>query len=228
MSGPTLLPYGDGAVLVELAAAADVVALRDALVRRAHPALRSVVSAARTVLVQFEPGAIAVAELQALVRSCQAVPPAAGVGPSAAAANPPAANVPVVDQPAANAPVVELVVRYDGADLDSVAELSGLTVLEVIHRHCAVDYIVQFCGFAPGFGYLTGLDPALRLPRLSTPRPAVPAGSVAIAGEYTAIYPRSSPGGWRLLGRTDAVLFDLDRSRPALLAPGTVVRFCPR
>jgi KipI family sensor histidine kinase inhibitor len=117
-----------------------------------------------------------------------------------------------------------LPVRYDGADLDSVARECGLTVPEVIRRHCEPEYTVQFCGFAPGFGYLSGLDPALRLPRLASPRPAVPAGSVAIAGEFTGVYPRSSPGGWLLLGHTDAVLFDLDRQPPALLRPGVSVR----
>jgi KipI family sensor histidine kinase inhibitor len=108
-----------------------------------------------------------------------------------------------------------------------VARQSGLPVAEVIRRHSSAHYTVQFCGFSPGFGYLSGLDPALRLPRLASPRPAVPAGSVAIAGEFTGIYPRSSPGGWLLLGRTETVLFDLHCSPPALLRPGTAVRFRP-
>jgi KipI family sensor histidine kinase inhibitor len=116
-------------------------------------------------------------------------------------------------------------VRYDGPDLAAVAERAGRPEAEVIARHTAGDYRVAFCGFAPGFAYLTGLDPSLHVPRLARPRTRVPAGSVGIAGEYTAAYPRPSPGGWHLLGRTDADLWDLARAEPALLTPGTRVRF---
>jgi KipI family sensor histidine kinase inhibitor len=123
---------------------------------------------------------------------------------------------------------VQLPVRYDGADLDPVARETGLTTEELIALHSGAEYTVRFCGFSPGFGYLTGLDRRLWLPRLATPRPAVPAGSVAIADEYTGVYPRSSPGGWRLLGSTDVPLFELDRQPPAVLAPGVRVRFIPR
>jgi KipI family sensor histidine kinase inhibitor len=123
---------------------------------------------------------------------------------------------------------IEIPVVYDGPDLAEVAELAGLREAEVVERHAAATYAVAFTGFAPGFGYLTGLDPALRLPRRKTPRERVPAGSVAIAGEYAGVYPRESPGGWRLLGRTDAALWDLDRDPPALLRPGVRVRFVPR
>ncbi|HEX8095815.1 5-oxoprolinase subunit B family protein [Jatrophihabitans sp.] len=207
MTGWTLLPYGPSAVLVELAGAPDVLPLRNALLARAHPAVLAVVPAARTVLVEFDPGAVSGAELRSLLEGCLS-------GPASS----------VTRQPE---PAVELMVHYDGADLESVARECGLTVPEVIRRHCAPEYTVQFCGFAPGFGYLSGLDPALRLPRLASPRPAVPAGSVGIAGEFTGVYPRSSPGGWLLLGRTDAVLFDLDRRPPALLRPGTPVRLTP-
>ncbi|MDQ1744102.1 MAG: hypothetical protein QOE23_2441 [Pseudonocardiales bacterium] len=205
MTGWRLLPYGTGAVLVELAGAENVLPSRDALLSQGHPAVRAVVPAARTVLVEFDPDAVAVADLRAWMERCLAAPapPATGAEPD---------------------PPVELAVRYDGADLPFVARQCGLPVAEVIRRHSAAEYTVQFCGFAPGFGYLSGLDPALRLPRLASPRPAVPAGSVAIAGEFTGVYPRSSPGGWLLLGRTDAVLFDLDRRPPALLRPGTAVR----
>jgi KipI family sensor histidine kinase inhibitor len=208
MTGWRLLPYGPGAVLVELAGAADVLPLRKALIAQRHPAVRSVVPAARTVLVEFDPDAVAVPDLRAWIERCLVTPagPAGGGG---------------------SEPAVELAVRYDGADLDSVARQCGLPVPEVIRRHSAAEYTVQFCGFAPGFGYLSGLDPALRLPRLASPRPAVPAGSVAIAGEFTGVYPRSSPGGWLLLGRTDAALFDLGRRPPALLRPGTPVRLRP-
>lgn len=209
---PTLLPYGQNAVLVELAAASDVLPLRDALVEQAHPAVLAVVPAARTVLVEFDPAAVGYPELQALIGRCASADPGQAREPR---------REPPVELP------VELPVRYDGPDLESVAEQCGLPVAEVIRRHCAPEYTVQFCGFAPGFGYLSGLDPALRLPRLASPRPAVPAGSVAIAGEFTGVYPRSSPGGWLLLGRTDTTLFDLDRRPPALLRPGVVVRLTP-
>jgi 5-oxoprolinase (ATP-hydrolysing) subunit B len=204
--GITVLPYGQRAVLVELAAAEQVLPLRDALLAQAHPGLVTMVPAARTVLVEFDPAAIAAAELHALIQRCQQPPGSAS-------------------RRSGGEPEIELPVRYDGADLESVAQQSGLTVAEVIRRHSSASYTVQFCGFSPGFGYLSGLDPALRLPRLASPRPAVPAGSVAIAGEFTGVYPRSSPGGWLLLGRTETVLFDLKRSPPALLRPGTAVRF---
>jgi len=122
---------------------------------------------------------------------------------------------------------VDIPVRYDGPDLQDVAAATGLTVDEVVATHHEGTYRVAFCGFAPGFGYLTGLPERLHLPRRSTPRTRVPAGSVAIAAEYTAVYPRTSPGGWHLLGRTELRLFDTEREPPALLAPGTVVRFRP-
>jgi len=208
VTGWRLLPYGQSAVLVELASPADVLPARNALVAQGHPAVLAVVPAARTVLVQIDPDALAMAELRAWIDECLRT---ADAGVAAA------------DRPEP----VELAVRYDGADLDSVARRCGLSVAEVVRRHSTAEYTVQFCGFAPGFGYLSGLDPLLRLPRLASPRPLVPAGSVAIAGEFTGVYPRSSPGGWLLLGSTDAVLFDLDRDPPALLRPGTPVRLHP-
>jgi KipI family sensor histidine kinase inhibitor len=132
-----------------------------------------------------------------------------------------------LDSPGA-APIVEIAVRYDGDDLLDVSGRTGLTPDEVIAAHSASTYVVAFCGFAPGFAYLRGLDDRLRLPRRSTPRTRVPAGSVAIADEYAAVYPRPTPGGWHLLGTTDAVMFDPDRHRPALLEPGLHVRFVPQ
>jgi 5-oxoprolinase (ATP-hydrolysing) subunit B len=135
------------------------------------------------------------------------------------------AEVEPVPADPSSAPTVTLEVVYDGADLDDVARATGLTRAEVVGRHVAGDYEVAFCGFSPGFAYLRGLDPALAVPRLASPRTVVPAGSVAIADAWSAVYPRSSPGGWRLLGRTDAVLWDLARPTPALLLAGTRVRF---
>jgi KipI family sensor histidine kinase inhibitor len=123
---------------------------------------------------------------------------------------------------------VELVVRYDGPDLADVARLAGLSTEEVVARHVEAEYVVAFLGFQPGFAYLLGGDERLAVPRLDDPRTRVPAGSVAIAGPYSGVYPRESPGGWRLLGRTDTVLFDAARTPPALLAAGDRVRFVSR
>jgi KipI family sensor histidine kinase inhibitor len=116
-------------------------------------------------------------------------------------------------------------VVYDGEDLDEVGQLTGLGADGVIEAHTGTPWTVAFAGFAPGFGYLTGGDPKLVVPRRDSPRPSVPAGSVALAGEFSGIYPRSSPGGWQLIGRTNVILFNIDRVPPALLVPGTRVRF---
>lgn len=121
--------------------------------------------------------------------------------------------------------LVEIPVVYDGPDLDAVAQQWGTDAAGVVRRHGAIEYVAEFCGFAPGFSYLAGLPDDLAVPRLETPRPSVPVGSVGLAGTWCGIYPTASPGGWRLLGRTDAVLWDQDREQPALLAPGTRVRF---
>ena len=139
-------------------------------------------------------------------------------------------------------PVVTVPVRYDGADLDTVAAALDMSIDAVVGLRAAAEYTVAFVGFAPGFPYLRatsrsgdssadgvqrGVQRLLELPRLSTPRTEVPAGSVAVAAGYCGVYPRSSPGGWNLLGRTDVVLFDVMREPPALLEPGTRVRFEP-
>jgi KipI family sensor histidine kinase inhibitor len=121
---------------------------------------------------------------------------------------------------------VTIDVTYDGPDLDEVARHTGLSVEEVVRRHRAAEYRVGFVGFAPGFGYLLGGDPALHVPRRATPRERVPGGSVALAGEYCAVYPSASPGGWQLIGRTDQTMFDPAAARrPAVLEPGDTVRF---
>ncbi|NUR91997.1 MAG: allophanate hydrolase subunit 1 [Nonomuraea sp.] len=129
-----------------------------------------------------------------------------------------AGNVPV-------GPVVTIPVVYDGADLDSVAALAGVSAEEVVARHTGRELVVGWLGFAPGFAYLTGLDPVLELPRLDTPRTSVPAGSVAVAGPYSAVYPTASPGGWRLLGRTATRVWDVTADPPSLFRPGMRVRF---
>ena len=117
---------------------------------------------------------------------------------------------------------------YDGEDLPDVARTTGLGQREVVERHLRAEYVVAFCGFAPGFAYLSGGDPALRVSRRNSPRTRVPAGSVGLADEFTGVYPRQMPGGWQLIARTDVVLWDLDRDPPALLPPGTRVRFVER
>jgi KipI family sensor histidine kinase inhibitor len=126
--------------------------------------------------------------------------------------------------PAAEGGVVELEVAYDGDDLPAVAERWGLGPAAAAARHAAMTYTVAFSGFTPGFAYMTGLPDSLAVPRRGTPRLRVPAGTVALAGAYTGIYPRPSPGGWQLIGHTDARLWDADRDPPALLTPGTRVR----
>ncbi|HEY8308926.1 MAG TPA: 5-oxoprolinase subunit PxpB [Gemmatimonadaceae bacterium] len=130
-----------------------------------------------------------------------------------------------LDTPLSDARLIEIPVRYDGADLSDVAERTGLTVADVIERHCSRTYRAYMSGFVPGFTYLGDLDRSLVLPRRITPRLRVPAGSVAIAGEQTAVYPLDTPGGWHLIGTTDVKMFDATRVEPALLRPGDSVRF---
>jgi KipI family sensor histidine kinase inhibitor len=131
-------------------------------------------------------------------------------------------------RPAAEVPdgdLVELPVHYDGADLEAVAARWGTDVAGVVARHTATDFVSAFCGFAPGFAYLSGLPGELAVPRLDSPRTRVPAGAVGLAGAWCGVYPTASPGGWQLIGHTDEVLWDPAAERPALLAPGTRVRF---
>jgi KipI family sensor histidine kinase inhibitor len=198
-----VLRVGWGAVLVELGSTAEVRAAYGRLVELREagelPGVVELVPAARTVLVEGERPP----DLAELLSGLETEPAAAA------------------------ASTVEIPVTYDGADLAEVAGLAGLPEAEVVRRHAAAAYTVAFCGFAPGFGYLTGLPAELQVPRRATPRTAVEAGSVAVAGEFAGVYPRRSPGGWQLLGRTDVVLWDPDRDPPALLAPGARVRFVP-
>lgn len=200
---PVLLPYGDRAVLVELGSTQEAVDHAVALRAHASGLVGEVVPAARTVLVVAAEG-VPVADLRALL---------AGVAPA------PAAGA------AAEASVVEVPVTYDGVDLADVAALTGLSEREVVAAHTGQTWQVAFGGFAPGFGYLIGEDERLHVPRREESRTRVPAGAVGLAGEYSGIYPRSSPGGWQLIGSTDAVLWDLDRDPAALLSPGVRVRF---
>lgn len=126
---------------------------------------------------------------------------------------------------AATGELVEVPTTYDGDDLEDVARRWDMTTDEAVATHTAADYVVAFCGFAPGFAYCTGLPERLEVPRLESPRARVPAGAVGLAGPFTGIYPTGSPGGWRLVGRTTLRLWDSDREQPATLPPGTRVRF---
>ncbi|MFF5188944.1 allophanate hydrolase subunit 1 [Streptomyces sp. NPDC000345] len=197
-----VLPVGDDALLVEVASGAEAEALHAELVRRRAVGLltaREIVPAARTVLLDGVDDPVRLtSELTATE-----IPPAAP----------------------RTREVVELPVRYDGPDLADVAAHWGVPAREVARIHADTEFRVAFCGFAPGFGYLTGLPSRYDVPRRATPRTAVPAGSVALAGPYTGVYPRSSPGGWQLIGSTDMVLWDHARVPAALLSPGTRVRF---
>lgn len=200
--------YGPSAVLVTPGGGVRPADFASAVVRGARPEVVEVVPAAATVLIavadraSHDDVADWLADLDVTVDG-----PEGGGGVEAAE--------------------IVLDVVYDGADLASVADGAGLSIDDVIARHSAGVYSCDFCGFAPGFAYLSGIDSSLVLPRRSTPRTSVPAGSVAIAGAYSAVYPSSSPGGWHLLGHTDAVLFDPASSPPALITPGTRVRFRP-
>jgi len=173
------------------------------------------VPAARTVLVQLAGGRPVPVELIRAMLTDRPAPDTAdpfAADPHAVASQPAELLIPV---------------HYDGADLDLVARTAELSVAQVVKLHSSAEYTVAFCGFAPGFGYLIGLPEPLRQARLDDSRPSVPAGSVAVAGEFSAVYPRSSPGGWRLLGHTDVVMFDPAADPPARLTPGDRVRFEP-
>ena len=204
-----LLPCGERAVLVEVDGLDAVLTLRAAMAPLAgvdeFAAVIDVVPAATTLLLGLaDPAALpavrtAIAGLLARLDGVTATP-----DPS---------------EP------IEIGVRYDGADLAEVARLTGLEQAAVIAAHTGTDWRVAFGGFAPGFAYLSGGDERLRVPRRAEPRTRVPAGAVGLAGPFSGIYPRASPGGWQLIGRTDVVLWDPDRDPPALLQPGRRVRF---
>jgi KipI family sensor histidine kinase inhibitor len=194
---------GERGLLVEVEDLATVHRLHAALRELDPPGVVELVPAYRTVLIVADPGqAEALDDLAARLPGLE-LPPAEAVAGE----------------------TVEIPVRYDGEDLPEVAGLTGLEPEEVVRRHTAPEYTVAFLGFSPGFPYLVGLDPALEVPRRDTPRTSIPAGSVGLAGNQTGIYPTATPGGWQLIGRTEVTLFDPARDPPALLAPGTRLRF---
>jgi KipI family sensor histidine kinase inhibitor len=194
--------YGEDAVLLECDSLAEMSAARATVTAAELAGIVELVPGARSLLIAVHPGSNALDEVRALLDSADLKHP-----------------------PETRPHEIVLDVRYDGEDLELVARDAGVGIDEVIALHTGAQYTVAFTGFAPGFGYLTGLPEPLKQSRLDTPRTRVPAGSVAVAGEFTGVYPRSSPGGWRLLGRTDAVLFDPRAERPSLFAPGDKVRF---
>lgn len=202
----TILDYGDSALLLQFDSTTDVLAWTAALHSAAIPGVVDIVPASHTLLVKaatprYRAGVRR--RLSTLDVNLDAVQTRAPDGP---------ADV-VVD------------VIYDGPDLIEVAEHTGLSVAQVINAHTATPWLVGFSGSTPGFAYLLGGDPRLQVPRRAELRAAVPAGSVALAGQFSGIYPRQWPGGWQVIGHTDAVLWDLDRVAPALLTPGLSVQF---
>lgn len=197
-----VLPVRDDAVLVELADLDETLALAASLEAEPLDGIVDVVPGARTLLIVFRPSAVSAERIAAAVR-----------------------RRPLDAVRAGDAPLRRIPVRYDGEDLSEVAELLGVSPAEVVRRHTESEYTVAFVGFAPGFAYLTGGDPLLDVPRRSSPRTRIPAGSVALAGTYSGVYPQESPGGWQLIGTTDLPMWDLGRERPAFLEPGDRVRF---
>ena len=197
-----VLIASDQALLVEEDDLEGAMRLHAALVAAPPTGVVELVPAARTVLVRFDPTLVDEVSLAKELGRVEAVH---GGLPTAGS--------------------VTIGVRYDGQDLDEVAELFGVSAEQVVARHTAATWRVAFTGYAPGFGYLVGDDPLFDVPRRSSPRTRIPAGSVGLAGTFSGVYPRESPGGWQLIGRTDAPMWDLHRDPPALLAPGMTVRF---
>jgi len=236
---PRFLSAGDRAWLIEPGGAGSPTAIAAALRRARIPGVEDILPAAETVLVTVHSPAAADrvrGAARELLRDLAASPSAAAhqdgrhpAVPDATAAAPAAADVsrgtPPLAAPAPDEDPVIVCVHYDGEDLDRVAGLLGIDVPTVIARHTGALWRCEFAGFAPGFGYLRTADTDLTVPRRDRARTSVPAGAVALAGGYSAVYPRSSPGGWQLIGHTDAVLWDERRDPPALIRAGATVRF---
>jgi KipI family sensor histidine kinase inhibitor len=196
------MPFGDTALLVEVEGLPEVLSLAAAMRAERPPEVVDVVPAARTVLLV----ANAPAYVDGLVQWVTTL-----------------SSTTLSDLP--NIKEIELDVTYDGPDLAEVSRLTGLSEGDIVAAHTGTPWRIAFGGFAPGFAYLTGGDPRLAVARRDEPRTSVPTGSVGLAGEYSGVYPRASPGGWQLIGRTDAPLWDPERDPPALLVPGGTVRF---
>ncbi len=200
-----ILPSGSCGLLLECEDLDEVLGQYAGLLADTPDGVVDVVPAARTVLLVLDPAATTPDRVRAAVEGRGSVSHRRTRGN--------------------DRDVLEIPVVYDGADLDDVADIVGCSRDEVIARHTGELWTVAFCGFVPGFGYLTADDADWQIPRRRSPRTKVPAGSVGLAGEFTGVYPRESPGGWQLIGRTDLPPFDLDRDPPAVLSPDTRVRF---
>lgn len=202
-----ILQAGDGALLAELDGLASAQALYRQLLAEPVAGVAELVPAARTVLVRFQPALLAASALAAILRKHWLAAQASSAVEVAAG------------------PLVEIPVCYDGEDLAAVAELMGISEAEVIARHTGQPWQAAFAGFAPGFVYLTGGHPSFQLPRRASPRTRVPAGAVALAGDFSAVYPSASPGGWQLIGTTGLPMWDLQREQPPYVQPGFWVQF---
>lgn len=200
-----VLPCGDRALIAEFDSGDLTLGAHAAWSAAAPPGIVELVPGARTVLVRIDPSVIGLGHTEHWLRE-----------------HPPASLAFEIGR------TVTLPVVYDGDDLDAVARVWGCSREAVAQRHTAHEWVCAFIGFAPGFAYLVaapGQTPLPVVPRRGTSRPRVPAGSVALAAEYCGVYPRESPGGWQLIGRTDEVLWNALRDDPALITPGTLVRF---
>lgn len=200
--------YGDQALLLEFEGTGEVLAWTEALRQADLLGVLDIVPASHTVLLK-----LAAPRYRDRTR----------VRLGKLRVERPAVDVEAV--PTGRPADVTIDVVYDGEDLAEVTRLTGLSTDEIVAAHTAAPLRVGFGGFAPGFAYLVGGDTRLQVPRRAEPRTRVPVGSVGLAGEFSGVYPRESPGGWQLIGRTDAVLWDVDRDPPALLTPGATVQF---
>lgn len=211
-----VLPSGDCGVLVEVEDLSEVLALAARLRARPPTGVIDLVPAARTVLLVLDPTVTTPAATATWLRAL----------PDDVPGDVPAGDLSGSGHGPTQPEVVVVPVVYDGEDLDDVGRLTGWGADGVVARHTGTTWTVAFSGFAPGFGYCVADDgPAWQVPRRSAPRTRVPAGAVALADAWTGVYPTASPGGWQLLGRTTAAVWDLDRDPPALLRPGVRVRF---
>jgi KipI family sensor histidine kinase inhibitor len=197
-----VLPSGTTALLVELDDLDEVLGLYAALEHHPPDGVLDLVPAARTLLVVTDPDVTSLSSVSEAIR-----------------------RIEPRENRQDSGELVEIPVTYDGEDLEEAARLLGCDAEEVVRRHTTAQWTVAFCGFMPGFGYLVSKEWSAQVPRRPSPRKKVPSGSVGLAGEFSGVYPRESPGGWQLIGRTELAMFDPSRDPAALLRPGTRVRF---